>query len=131
MFNIANYNFHLLSDDPFGEPQMLKPIFNKGGNHGPVQRSSETNSNTQADNVSRIIPIQVEKGAGAFKQSNHLENPASEPSFSLNTLQELQQHQSANRAEESIRGFTKPKVNQICCEFNSMKEYLKEYVSFL
>ena len=110
---------------------MLKPIFNKGGNPGPVQRSSETNSNTLADNVSRIIPIQVEKGAGAFKQANHLENPASEPSFSLNTLQELQQHQSANRAEESIRGFTKPKVNQICYEFNSMQAYLKAYVSFL
>ena len=94
---------------------MLKPIFNKGGNPGPVQRSSESNNNIQVDNVSRIIPIQVEKGAGAFNQSNNQENPAAEPSFSLNTLQELQQHQSANRAEESIRGFTKPKVIQICC----------------
>ena len=102
---------------------MLKPIFNKGGNPGPVQRSSENNSNTQVDNVSRIIPIQVEKGAGAFKQSDNLENPASEPSFSLNTLQELQQHQSANRAEESIRGFTRPKVNHIFCDFNLIQAY--------
>ena len=94
-------------------------MFNKGGYPGPVQRSSEQNNSntTQVDNVSRIIPIQVEKGAGAFKQSNNnqdLDPASSEPSFSLNTLQELQQHQSANRAEESIRGYAKPKVNQIC-----------------
>ena len=99
------------SDDPFGEPQILQPIFGKQDKGGPAQRSS--NNSTEVENVSRIIPIQVDKGVGAF---NDREVAVESPS-SLNTLQELQQHQTVNKAEENIRGFTKPKVNMIDFKF--------------
>ena len=83
----------------------LEPIFSKPQNNGPAERSSNDDQN--GENVSRIIPIKVEKIAGAF---NHSKTTSGTDSPNLNTLQELQQHQSLNKAEESIRGFSKPKV---------------------
>ena len=102
------------SDDPFGEPQILQPIFGKQDKVGPAQRSS--NNNIEVENVSRIIPIQVDKGVGAFNELDR--EVAVESPSSLNTLQELQQHQTVNKAEENIRGFTKPKVNMIYFVFH-------------
>merc|ERR1712020_810345 len=86
---------------------MLQPIFAKQERHGPAQKSSNENKN--GENVSRIIPIKVETGAGAFNQPKKVD--PTESSSSLNTLEELQHHQSATKAEESIRGYSKPKVN--------------------
>merc|ERR1719150_3472993 len=87
----------------------LEPIFSKPQNNGPAERSSNDDQN--GENVSRIIPIKVEKIAGAFNQSKTTTTGTGTDSPNLNTLQELQQHQSLNKAEESIRGFSKPKVN--------------------
>lgn len=64
--------------------------------------------------ASRIIPIQIERGPhGAFMgQQSQLQRPDSiERSVPINNLNELKMHQEASKAEENIRGFTKPKVS--------------------
>ena len=96
----------LFSDPLVDGHKKLEPIFSKPQNNGPAERSSNDDQN--GENVSRIIPIKVEKIAGAFNQSKTTTTGTDSPN--LNTLQELQQHQSLNKAEESIRGFSKPKV---------------------
>ena len=74
-------------------------------------QAQNSNSQSSKDGVSRIIPIQVEKGKNAF--SNQANNDAShvrEVPISINNLDDLKHHQRQNNAEESIRGFSKPQV---------------------
>ena len=62
----------------------------------------DTRSNSK-DGVSRIIPIKVERGTGAFSQQNDNSSP-------INNLGDLKNHQHMTGAEGTIRGYTKPKV---------------------
>merc|ERR1719270_582061 len=64
------------------------------------------------EGVSRIIPIKVERGVGAFnQQQNRTPNntPSNDVSVPINNLDDLKSHQAQKNAEETIRGYAKPK----------------------
>ena len=67
------------------------------------------------DNVSRIIPIKVERGAFNPQQQQYQQSQSAsaESPVVINDLDELRKHQTQSKAEETIRGYSRPvsKVN--------------------
>ena len=83
-----------------------------------IPQVGSTNSTPQPvkEGVSRIIPIKVERGVGAFNQQQNrtpTNAPLTDGSVTINNLDELKSHQAQKNAEESIRGYSKPKVCEI------------------
>lgn len=77
----------------------------------PSYQNQRSSPQGVKDGVSRIIPIQVEKGKNAFSnQANNEASQAREVPISINNLDDLKHHQRQNNAEDSIRGYTKPQV---------------------
>ena len=77
----------------------------------PINQNQRSSPQGVKDGVSRIIPIQVEKGKNAFSnQTNNEANQVREVPISINNLDDLKHHQRQNNAEDSIRGYTKPQV---------------------
>ena len=78
----------------------------------PINQNQRSSPQGMKDGISRIIPIQVEKGKNAFSnQTNNEANQVREVPISINNLDDLKHHQRQNNAEDSIRGYTKPQVS--------------------
>ena len=95
--------------DPFSPHEIMQPM--------SIPQVGSTNSTPQPvkEGVSRIIPIKVERGVGAFNQQQNrtpTNAPLTDGSVTINNLDELKSHQAQKNAEESIRGYSKPKVGQ-------------------
>ena len=76
-------------------------------------QSIPISTSSSKDGASRIIPIKVERGASAFNPqqgNNDKPEPLAEVSSPriINNLDDLKSHQSQNKAEEIIRGYSKP-----------------------
>ena len=79
----------------------------------PSYQNQRSSPQGVKDGVSRIIPIQVEKGKNAFSnQANNEASQVREVPISINNLDDLKHHQRQNNAEDSIRGYTKPQVHK-------------------
>ena len=88
--------------DPFNAHQIMT---------NQSQQSHDSGSQGSKDGISRIIPIQVEKGKNAFSnKANNEVSQVREVPISINNLDDLKHHQRQNNAEETIRGFSKPQV---------------------
>ena len=88
----------------------MKPSVASSNNNNTAF-GQETSSKAK-DGASRIIPIKVERGNGAFSQQNDNSSP-------INNLEELRSHQAQKGAEETIRGYSKPNVRCfLACQCN-------------
>ncbi len=104
-----NYMINGLISDPFKPHQIMQPLMPlaKEASHAP-------NSSHKPNEMSRIIPIKVERGVGAFNDTTQHGTQTRQTSnanaVEINDLEDLKVHQAHNKAEESIRGYSKPKV---------------------
>merc|ERR1719483_1408056 len=115
----TNFGSEFFSD-PFSAHEIMQPM--------SIPQVGSTNSTPQPvkEGVSRIIPIKVERGVGAFNQQQNrtpTNAPLTDGSGTINNLDELKSHQAQKNAEESIRGYSKPKQpnNSGSGLFNEMK----------
>jgi len=115
----TNFGSEFFSD-PFSPHEIMQPM--------SIPQVGSTNSTPQPvkEGVSRIIPIKVERGVGAFNQQQNrtpTNAPLTDGSVTINNLDELKSHQAQKNAEESIRGYSKPKqsTNSGSGLFNEMK----------
>lgn len=78
--------------------------------------SNQPEAATPKTAISRIIPIQIERGSasGAFmaqhQSQQNTRHESVERSVPINSLNDLKLHQEVNKVEENIRGYAKPKV---------------------
>jgi len=112
MFSGLGTNF---GSEFFSDPFNAHDVMQSMPTPPQIGPNNSANSSVQPskEGMSRIIPIKVERGVGAFNQQQNRApaNPASstEVPITINNLDELKNHQAQKNAEETIRGYSKPK----------------------